>query len=790
MSATGSLPVLVSVLSSAETIGAQRPVVLLVLPLALVVLGALMFVRTGEGAPGRRGKLALFGSRALLIVCLVVAAAGPYLLVVEETTADPEVHMLVDESGSMDVYDVDPEDIAADIEAQGVPVRTTTVGDETDSPIGDQLIASLREEGHLLVLSDGQVTEGTGLAVAADVAYDTNATVSALELEADRAERAVTLDTPAKTSAGVEETFVAEIHGVGETSVGLTVSVDGEQIHTEQVSGTERVELTHTFEEAGDHRVTASIDGVGFDRNTEFHRSVRVVEPPEVLYVSRVDYPLETFLETPYNVTRAEAIPDRSELEEYYAVVVQDVAAGDLGDVGALQSYATEGNGVVVVGGQNAYERGGYEQSPIASMLPVQFEDSIGSDDIVLLVDISGSADLEMPRIRGLSLDVLESIDNESRLGIVAFDRSTYTLAELQPLEGNRAELEETIKRMEPGGGTEIDTGLYGAAELLDDGGEVILITDGRDGRERSMAAARELAAQDIRLTSVGVTERRFDDLMADMATETGGTYFTPDDTEQLRLLFNEDAEAPEGEGLVVLDETHFVTRDVELEADPGLTNDVEPRRGARRLVIADDGSPAVTAWRFGLGRVVSVTAYNDDGSLGELLTEPDSAVLTRSVNWAIGDPERKTTGIADVGDTRVGEETTAVYRGASRPDTESFRFARVDADRYEASITPTEPGYREVLGTEYAVNYPREYTTFGQSTALDDAVAHTGGERFGPDEAAAVAEFTVSVATEERLITHNLAWAFLLVGLLVYLVEVATRRLQEVYTAGPSNES
>ncbi|CCQ37393.1 von Willebrand factor type A domain protein [Natronomonas moolapensis 8.8.11] len=768
-------------------VGFERPLFFLALPVALAAVAVLFYWNVGSGAPTGRTRTLMIATRVLVAVLLVTAAAGPYVVDVSRSAGEPEVQLLVDDSESMDVYDVDAESIAESIEAEGVPVRRTTVASGASSPIGDEVLRSIEAGSHVVLLSDGRVTEGRNLGFAVDVAAERNATISALRVDPARPERLVRVEAPETTTAGAEESIRVSVGGVGETDATLTVTVDGEQVREETVSDPTSIELEHTFEKAGDHRIEATIDADdgGFDRNTVFRRVVRVVEPPEVLYVSRVDYPLETYLGELYDVTRAESVPDRDALDRYHAVVIQDVAAGDIGDVGALQSYAADGNGVVVAGGNNAYGRGGYASSSIATMLPVRFDEAIGGDDVVLVVDVSGSAEETMPRIRGLSLDILEQIGDESRLGVVAFDSRAQVVSELRPLESERTELQATIRRLQAGGGTDIGAGLRAAGGLLEGDGEVILITDGVDDSEQALVAAEELAAENVRVTGVGFGYWSDDDRLAEIAGATGGTYIQPDETERLRLFFDSGAAPPEADSLVVVDRTHFITDGVETESDPTSANDVEARDGARLLVTTSEGDPAVTSWRFGLGRVVSVTAYDADGSLGGLLSPPDAELTTRSVNWAIGDPRRKRTDVASVDDTSRGAETRVVYRGATRPTGTDLEFVRTDTERFEATFTPEAVGYDSVLDAGYAVNYAAEYGAVGQASAVEAAIDRTGGRAFDPSEAAAIAEFTRSEATRERAIQRPFGWVLLAIALFVYLGEVAARRLGEIYDAG-----
>jgi hypothetical protein len=227
----------------------------------------------------------------------------------------------------------------------------------------------------------------------------------------------------------------------------------------------------------------------------------------------------------------------------------------------------------------------------------------------------------------------------------------------------------------------------------------------------------------------------------------------------------------------------------VTLTANPASSNDVRVRPGADYLVATGRGTPAVASWRYGLGRVLTITTYEDDARLAGMLERPDSLLVTKSVNYAVGDPERGQTGVTEVSDTRVGVPTTVSYRGESRPDVEALRFTAAGGGVYTATTTPSATGFERVLDAEYAVDAAPEYTAFGPSPELSALVDATGGRTFSPSEAAAIAEFARERARQVREVERSWAPAALVAALVVFLAEVLARRLQ-VYRGVAENES
>ncbi|AFK18981.1 VWA domain-containing protein [Haloferax mediterranei ATCC 33500] len=775
-----------------RTVGLERPIFLIALPVAALLVWALIY-RGASGTAGNRSRRLLFASRLLVAFLLVVAAAGPYTVMTRQTDGDPQVTMLVDKSESMAVSKNVASDLAEEIEAEGVPVTMSTVAQGDESPLGDAVAANLRPDGTVVLVSDGRVTSGRSLASATTLARDLNATVSAVSPSPKEAEHYVSIRGPSKTSVGVENTFLARVDGVSpdETaSLEVVVEVDGNEVARETVDSPGRVEFSQTFDNTGTHRITAHIAGDDrFSDNDVFRKTVRVVEPPKVLYVSKGSFPFRDYLSKLYDVETAKSVP--SDLSSYHAVVLQDMHADDVGNVDALQRFTIDGGGLLVVGGENSFENGGYDGSSLASMLPVTTgEGTSKRTNLVFAIDVSGSAEKGMRVQKSVALDALDQLGDDNKVGIVGFNYRAYEVSPLRPLGPNRKSTVGLIRRLQSGGATDIAVGLNGAAQQLGDRrGTIILISDGHDRFEDAATVADQLGREGIRVITIGTGPNPNGKTLRAIARASGGNYLRADETKRLRILFGGSNRQYAGDGLTVVDRNDFVTAGVELTANPGSVNDVSVRSGANFLVAADDGTPAVASWRYGLGRVATITTYGNDGSLDGLLSSPDSLLLTKSTNFVIGDPERKATGVTEVQDTRIGSPATVVYRGDNRPkETGNLTFSTVQSGVYEATVVPREQGYRDVLDTSFAVNYPAEHSGFGQSAALKSAVTDSGGKLYGPGDATEIARSARDNAAGVKPVRDEWAIAFVLAAFLLYLAEVLVRRVQ-VYRGKTQSE-
>lgn len=765
-------------------IGFEIPLALIGLPIGAIALGYVFFVKRSEIEPSRIKQLTLFATRFAIVALLVVAIAQPFTVETKASEGDERVRMLVDQSGSTDVLSDVSESLASEIEEEGIPVKVVRVGSERSSPIGDALVSNLQRNGNVVLVSDGRVTEGRTLSEAAEVASDIGAIVNGVNVSAADTEKYVHIEGPSRTSQNVEVRFDVTLGGtnLGSTANRVTVEIDGQQVTSRSFQSPGTEEITRRFSETGEHQIVARVGGDdAFTENNVYRKTIRVVERPTVLYVSQGNHRFKQILEQLYKVETASSIP--SDLSQYYAVVTQNVPAGRMGDIGALQEFVIDGNGYVATGGPNAYENGGYDSSVVGSILPVNVGGSQQISNVVLLIDISGSTSETMSVQQRLALDVIEQLGDQNRVGIVAFNDKRYRVAELQRLSRNRGTLEQQIRQLENSGATLIGGGLRGAADLLGGSGNVIMISDGvANDPEKAVRTASALGAGGVQIITVGVGGRTNVPLMERVADAGGGTFIRAGATDRLQVLFGGSEQQESSEGLTIIDDNHFITRDVETESNPPRSNRVSVKGFGQYLVSGREGRPALVAGRYGLGRVVSITAYGRGGGLDGMLSRPDSLLLSRSMNWAIGNPQRKQTDVVSIPDGSIGTALTARYFGSSRPSFDGVQFSQTNPEEYQATVVPSETGFASLGDAQYAVNYPEELGGFGPSSAMRRAVALTGGETFEPDEGEAIAERVRTQAAEptEQRVHHS--WIALVAALLLYFVEVVVRRIREVY--------
>jgi uncharacterized membrane protein len=348
-------------------------------------------------------------------------------------------------------------------------------------------------------------------------------------------------------------------------------------------------------------------------------------------------------------------------LDEIDLVVLADTPTDGRGAlpsevVASLRGWVRAGGGLVAVGGEHAYDLGGWRTSPLAELLPVEIEPAgpqqQGALSLVLAIDKSGSMALggggdlvstvgsrmiggspAGSKIRvvtdamGAAIERLRPTD---KIGVLAIDTTATWTIPLQLAEP-KAPILATIARMKSGGGgIYISTALGGARDALAADTaplrHIVLFADTDDaGEERTLDGVsvidmvRAMAESGITLSVIGIGQPDDPDagFLAELATSADGRFLLASSTDDLRTLFTDEAERMIKKSL---DEQPFHARvrsldaaieGLQLGAAPPLAsrNKVKPREHAKTVLTADDRGPLLAIWPVGLGRVAAWTS-------------------------------------------------------------------------------------------------------------------------------------------------------------------------------------
>jgi len=736
-------------------------------------------------------RLMLF-TRTILFILVLLALSSPYTQTEKTIEGDPFIQLLVDNSTSMALFEDVSSSLASRLEKK-LNTEVKIVGTGTMSNIGDGVLNNIQPYGSILLLSDGNVNSGANLGDVALFASKMNATINAIKLNAVRNDAGVEVFGPSKTLENSENSFTVFINRVGDVkAVRLTVALDGETVY-DQVTNEKAYQFTRQLTK-GNHKITAKIDSSDFfPNNNVFYKTVRVVPQPKVLLLSEKATPMETLLKQLYVVDTSASISQN--LKDYYAVVVNDIPAEKLDGVSdILNDFVADGNGMVVFGGENSYDKGNYRNSVFETMIPVLVgtpEKKEGDIVLAIVIDISGSAGAPFGRFastadfeKAAAIGIMRGLNVDSKVALLAFNTQAYLLSEPSPLF-SKPGIEELVMRIKWGGGTNIGAGLLKAISVLSQfsgSKNIVLLSDGKTQSPASAYEAAKYASNNgIKIYTVGVGPSTDEKTMMDIAEISNGIYFRATDESKLNILFGPvDEQAIKGGQmeLVILNKNHFITENFEPNATLYGFNQVSPKGAARLLATTSTGEPVLTVWRLGLGRVAAFSV--DDGSkwAGSLLAAGNSRLIARTMNWAIGDPERKSASFIDAKDTRIDEPAEITVKSDVPPTAENVVFYKIDEDTYTGSIMPKSVGFQSVAGAEFAVNYESEFSGLGLNPELEKIVGSTGGRVFDSNDANSIVEHAKTRAKRVINTREYIRWPFIILAIIVFLVEIFIRRL------------
>ena len=790
----------------------------------------------------RNTKTKLVEWRMLVAFLLVLALASPVTLMTNVVSEDnPSLVVVSDETGSMGIFQ---EGTGTELyEALTAKTPTTFIqltGDKTS--LGDAVLQYSGSGSQVVLVTDGNNNAGKDLTEALEFARETDTRVYLVEPELEVNDLSVQVlgdKTVVVENENEFEILVSQAND-GLASYFLKVYVDGELSQSKHFSQETRemtIPITRAFDTLGAHTLRVEIEPDGEDLNdinNEFDKALYVVPKPKITLVTdEPDSPLGQILTNLYEVSVVNDYPGANKIEDSKALVLDNRFINTLSEkeVKEIKTYVSDGNGLVVVGGEGAYNYGNYLNSSLEALLPVISKPSEfkGGRNIILILDVSPSTDAHgtLGDILGNAIFILRNENlKDANAGVIAFGSTGVDVSDgfvFLGLPRNLETLEEDISQLTPDQQSEtfLDQGLKTARKMLEtEDGELdaIVITDGgiEDSYGPSLAEAKELQDLGVQFYFIHIRStapsqldptRNYyaEKLMQELGLEEN--YFHIDMGERANIEFDRIEKPPEEEEeeeeedveldaypLLVYSPNHFITRNVDGNVTGMITgyNDVTPKAGAERLIITVTGKPVLTTWRFGLGRVAALSTDNGEGQGSRwssvLYTGQNARLISGMSNWAIGNPRAEEGAVLDGPDTWLGTpaELTLIMYEEGVPklklDGEALDLALTGRNTYETTVSPDTLGLHDISGYPLAVNYPLEFRDVGINKEVEPLVLATGGNIYDSREARALLLKDARQNSEREVQEPmSLKMYVLLAALLLYLSEIIVRRIREM---------
>jgi len=793
----------------------------------------------------RKTKTKIVEWRMLVAFLLVLALAAPFTTVAQTVSEDnPSLVLIQDKTASMGLF---PNETGTDLyKALAANTPTTLVqltGDKTN--LGDAVTQYSGIGNQIVLVTDGNNNSGKSLADALGFAKETNTSVYLVQPELKTNDLSVEILGDKNVVVDNNNTFEIVVRQASEQNVSYfyEVYVDGKLTDSRPYSQNTRnntISITQTFNTLGAHNISVKITPSGEDLNSinnEYHKSLYVIPKPKLtLVTSEPNSPLAQILNSLYNTSVFTAYPGASALNSSKALVLDNQFVNNLSDtqVKEINKYVNNGGGLVVVGGERAYNYGDYLNSSFEKILPVLSKPSEykGGRDIVLILDISPSTqNVTQGDILGNAIYILQNKNlKDANAAVIAFGSKDYDVFGgflFLGLPQNQAIIKDKISRLatDERSKTSLDQGINGAKNILvGKEGELdaIVISDGgiKDSYKPSLQAAKELRKLNVNLYFVHIhslaathqtdpkTRKYYaETLMQDLGlennymrinlTERADISFKPTDKSQEEgneeEKGNEENVTPDFYPLYAYSPDNFITKNVNFTSNITGYNDVTPKAGAERLVItASNGKPVLTTWRFGLGRVAAFTTDNGEGEGSRWATNVYSVssakLISGTINWAIGNPRSEEGVVLDGPDTWLDTPsnlTLTMYDEGIpklKLDGNALDLALTGRNTYETTVNPDSIGIHDISGYPLAVNYQLEYRDVGLNKDIEPLILATGGKVYTEKDARALllkdARQNSEKQSDEQV---SLKMYVLLAALVLYLGEISARRIREM---------
>ena len=550
-------------------------------------------------------------------------------------------------------------------------------------------IAGFTDSGprRLILISDGVETTGDA-SRAAEVASSLGIPIDVVQLPAGNSANEVALTgvrTPKLVNLGQTHEMTLFVHSttIGEASLYILRNGD--------FYGQDRLELipgenTFTYSTLADSRGVQIYDFLieSQSDNTPDNNVYRVPlfaqGEPSLIYVHNAQEFSSSLVAALEGqgigvtaVTADRFTSSLSELLSYDAIIFDNVPAFDFSfaRMQLIERYVRDlGGGFLMIGGDSSFGVGGYLDTPIERVLPVDMDVTSSMDipslALIMVVDKSGSMGetiasgvTKLDLVKEAVIASVEVLNPYYTVGLLAFDAdSEWTIPPTSA--GDREKIVADLSGLASGGGTKlfpaIETALEEFLEIQASVKHMLILSDGlTDGSDLGLdpglgrGLVTEIANRRITVSTIAVGSDANVELLEEIAELGGGRSYYTDDIEAVPRMFASESIIV-SRGLVM--EERFIPRlDSPSEILDGIDQNTLPPLGgsvlaytkpaASQVLTSFDANPLLAAWRFGLGRSAAFTSSLSDRWGAEWLDWDDfPRFAAQLVRWLQRPPE------------------------------------------------------------------------------------------------------------------------------------------------------
>ena len=700
-----------------------------------------------------------------------------------------------------------------------------------------QLGLSLSSDGQvgqkrLVLLSDGVQNAGE-VAALLDLVRASEIEVFTLPLSSEREYEVWvrTLETPSQVRS--DEAF--QVRAIVETTTDTEVQVrlyrnDTPVTKPQMIAlkkGKQPINFPQQISEENvyKYRIELSVDNSGGDNpeNNTGYGVTRVYGTPHILYIegdAGEANALKTVLEMnslAVEILQPSEFPtDLVTLQNSDTIILSNVSADALSTLQMehIESYVRDlGKGLVIIGGDRAFGRGGYHDTPLEQVSPLEMTPRQKKESLALMlvVDASGSMANYIGPDQKIQLALegvrasIRALDDEDRVGVIAF--AAKIRMDYPPTTAHEKIFRE-VGKLRPGSGTKMYPALEKAYERLQtvDAKQkhILLLSDGKS-EGNFIPLAQRIAADKMTLSTIAIGDADRG-LMKTIAEAGGGGYRDVRNISELPKIMAD--EVRQTQQYTVQEPFQPIISDGDYPMLAGIDRvpklygyiATSEKELAQIYIRSHEGHPILAGWNYGLGRSVAFTSDVKSGWGADWIEwENFGKFWGQAVNWVLP----STDGAADFdlnaahqngrGELLIDTASTMATHGITfdarlaRPNGggEAVELRRVTPTQYSGTFPVHERGSYlltvqknrdgEVESTAYkslALSYPTEFAEFETNRQLLNELANQTNGIFEPSPKQIAQHRGTAI---EHL--KPLSFTLLIVSLILFVLEMILRR-------------
>ena len=312
-------------------------------------------------------------------------------------------------------------------------------------------------------------------------------------------------------------------------------------------------------------------------------------------------------------------------LQNSDAIILSNVSADELSTLQMehIESYVRDlGKGLVVIGGDRAFGRGGYHDTPLEQVAPLEMTPRQKKESLALMlvVDASGSMANYIGPDQKIQLALegvrasIRAIDREDSVGVIAF--AAKIRIDQSPTTAHEDILRE-VGKLRPGSGTKMYPALERAYEQLQkvDAKQkhILLLSDGKSEGD-FIPLAKQIASDKMTLSTIAIGDADRG-LMKAIAEAGGGGYRDVRNISELPKIMAD--EVRQTQKYTVQEPFQPIINDGDYPMLAGIDRvpklygyiATSEKELAQTYIRSPEDHPILAGWNYGLGRSVAFTS-------------------------------------------------------------------------------------------------------------------------------------------------------------------------------------